>query len=65
MNHLLKFLLIQVNFCLTQRKPYEMLANEYTEDCLQKLTKPQLIVLSERDETKATIESLTEMNKEH
>ena len=42
-----------------------MLANEYTEDCLQKLTKPQLIVLSERDETKATIESLTEMNKEH
>ena len=37
-----------------------MLANEYTEECLQKLSKPQLIamVLSQRDETKATIESL-------
>ena len=37
-----------------------MLANKYFEDCLQKLSKPQLIamVLSQRDETKATIESL-------
>ena len=38
-----------------------MLTNEYTEECLQKLGKPHLIamVLSQRDETKATIESLT------
>ena len=37
-----------------------MLANEYTEKCLQELSKPELmaIVLSQRDETKATIESL-------
>ena len=37
-----------------------MLANEYTEYCLQKLSKPQLIamVLSQRDETTTTIESL-------
>ena len=37
-----------------------MLANEYTEECLQKLSKPQLIamVLSQGDETKASIESL-------
>ena len=37
-----------------------MLANEYTEECLQELSKPQLIamVLSQRDETKITIESL-------
>ena len=37
-----------------------MLANEYTEEYLQKLSKAQLIamVLSQRDETKATIESL-------
>ena len=43
-----------------------MLANEYTEECLQKLSKPQLIamVLSERDETKAMIESLRDEVKE-
>ena len=43
-----------------------MLANEYTEECLQKLRKPQLIamVLSQRDETKATIESLRNEVKE-
>ena len=43
-----------------------MLANEYTEECLQKLSKPQLIamVLSQRDETKATIESLRDEVKE-
>ena len=37
-----------------------MLANEYTEKCLQKLSKPQLIVMvsSERDKTKFSIESL-------
>ena len=37
-----------------------MLANGYTEDCLQKLSNPQLIAMafSQRDETKATIESL-------
>ena len=37
-----------------------MLADEYTEECLEKLSKPKLIamVLSQRDETKATIESL-------
>ena len=37
-----------------------MLANKYTEECLQKLSKPQLIamVLSQMNETKATIESL-------
>ena len=43
-----------------------MLANEYTEECLQKLSKPQVIamVLSQRDETKATIESLKDEVKE-
>ena len=43
-----------------------MLANEYTEECLQKLRKPQLIamVLSQRNETKATIESLRDEVKE-
>ena len=43
-----------------------MLANEYTEECLQKLSKPLLIamVLSQRDETKATIESLRDEVKE-
>ena len=43
-----------------------MLANEYTEECLQKLSKPQLIamVLSQRNETKATIESLRDEVKE-
>ena len=43
-----------------------MLANEYTEECLQKLSKPLLIamVLSQRDETKATIESLRDKVKE-
>ena len=43
-----------------------MLANEYTEECLQKLSKPQLIamVLSERDETKAMIESLRDEVKD-
>ena len=42
-----------------------MQANEYTEDCLQKLSKSQLIaiVLSQRDETKATIESLRDVVK--
>ena len=37
-----------------------MLANEYTEECLQKLSKSQLIamVLSQTDETKTTTESL-------
>ena len=37
-----------------------MLAIEYTEECLQKLSKSQLIamVLSQTDETKATTESL-------
>ena len=43
-----------------------MLANEYTEECLQKLSKPQSIamVLSQRNETKATIESLRDEVKE-
>ena len=43
-----------------------MLANEYTEECLQKLSKPQLIAmgLSQRDKTKATIESLKDKVKE-
>ena len=43
-----------------------MLANEYTEDCLQKLSKPQLIamVLSQRDKTTATIESLRDEAQE-
>ena len=43
-----------------------MLANEYSEECLQKLSKPQLIamVLSQRNETKATIESLRDEVKE-
>ena len=43
-----------------------MLANEYTEECLQKLSKPELIamVLSQRDETKATTESLRDEVKE-
>ena len=37
-----------------------MLADEYTEECLEKLSKPKLVamVLSQRDETKVTIESL-------
>ena len=37
-----------------------MLTNEYTEECLQILSNPQLIalVLSQRDRTKSTIESL-------
>ena len=37
-----------------------MLTNEYTEEYLQKLSNPQLIalVLSQRDRTKSTIESL-------
>ena len=37
-----------------------MLANEYTKDCLQELNKSQLItmVLSQKDETKTTTESL-------
>ena len=43
-----------------------MLANEHTEECLQKLSKPQLVAMvsSQRDETKATIESLTDEVKE-
>ena len=43
-----------------------MLANEYTEECLQKLSKPQLIAMvsSQRNETKATIESLRDEVKE-
>ena len=43
-----------------------MLANKYTEECLQKLSKPQLIamVLSQMNETKATIESLRDEVKE-
>ena len=43
-----------------------MLANEYNEECLQKLSKSQLIamVLSQRDEIKATIESLKDEVKE-
>ena len=43
-----------------------MLANEYTEECLQKLSKQQLTAmgLSHRDETKATIESLRDEMKE-
>ena len=43
-----------------------MRANEYTEECLQKLSKPQLIamVLSQRDETKVTMESLRGAVKE-
>ena len=43
-----------------------MLANEYTEECLQKLSKPQLIAmaLSQRDETKATTESWRDEVKE-
>ena len=43
-----------------------MLANEYTEECLQKLSKSQLIVmvLSQKNETKATIESLRDEVKE-
>ena len=45
-----------------KHKCHKMLANEYTEDCLQKLSKPQLIaiVLCHRDETKATINSLSD-----
>ena len=37
-----------------------MLTNEYTEECLQILSNPQLIamVLSQNDRTKSTIESL-------
>ena len=43
-----------------------MLANEYIEERLQKLSKAQLIaiVLSQRDETKATIGSLRDEVKE-
>ena len=43
-----------------------MLANEYTEEWLQKLSKPQLIamVLSQGDETKAAVESLRDEVKE-
>ena len=43
-----------------------MLANEYTEEFLQNLSKPQLIttVLSRTVETKATIESLRDEVKE-
>ena len=43
-----------------------MLANEYTEEFLQKISKPQLIttVLSRRVEKKATIESLKDEVKE-
>ena len=43
-----------------------MLANEYIEERLQKLSKPQLIaiVLSQRDETKAMIGSLRDEVKE-
>ena len=43
-----------------------MLANEYTEECLQKLSKPQLIamILSQRYKTKATIEFLRDEVKE-
>ena len=43
-----------------------MLANEHTEECLQKLSKPQLVAMvsSQRDETKATIEPLTDEVKE-
>ena len=43
-----------------------MLAKEYTGECLQKLSKPQLIamVLSQRDETKATIDSLRDEAEE-
>lgn len=40
-----------------------MLSNEYTEDCLQELSKRQLIVLGQRDEIKATIKSLTDKVK--
>ena len=43
-----------------------MLANEYTEEFLQNLSKPQLIItiLSRTVETKATIESLRDEVKE-
>ena len=43
-----------------------MVANEYTEEFLQKISKPQLIttVLSRRVENKATIESLKDEVKE-
>ena len=42
------------------------MANEHTEECLKKFSKPQLIamVLSQRDETKATIQSLRDEVKE-
>lgn len=40
-----------------------MLSNEYTEDCLQELSKSQLIVLGQRGEIKATIKSLTDKVK--
>ena len=42
------------------------MANEHTEECLKKFSKPQLIamVLSQRDETKATIQSLRNEVKE-
>ena len=45
-----------------KHKCHKVLANEYTEDCPQKLSKPQLIaiVLCHRDETKATINSLSD-----
>ena len=45
-----------------KHKCHKVLANEYTEDGPQKLSKPQLIaiVLCHRDETKATINSLSD-----
>ena len=45
-----------------KHKCHKVLANEYTEDCPQKLSKPQLIaiVLCHRDETTATINSLSD-----
>ena len=47
-------------------KSCKILANEYTKECLQKLSKPQFIamVLGQRYETKATIESLRDEVKE-
>ena len=49
-----------------QLESHKMLANEYTKESLQKLNKPQLIamVVSQRDETKVTIESLRDEVKE-
>ena len=44
----------------------KMLADEYTEECLQKLSHPQLnaMILSQRDETKVTIETVRDEVKE-